>query len=81
MIRREVQLPPCCFEDKTVRHISGLRAERLNTLPDTTKGEIMPERSGLPAADFTLPDATGTMHTLQEFHGHWLLMVFHRHLG
>ncbi len=41
----------------------------------------MPARSGLPAAPFRLPDATGTVHTLEEFRGHWLLMVFHRHLG
>ena len=41
----------------------------------------MEDRSGLPAADFALPDATGTVLTLEEFRGHWLLMVFHRHLG
>lgn len=41
----------------------------------------MSARSGLPAVPFTLPDAAGAIHTLQEFRGHWLLMVFHRHLG
>ena len=41
----------------------------------------MPTRLDLPAVPFALPDATGAVHTLQEFRGHWLLLVFHRHLG
>ena len=38
-------------------------------------------RSGSPSPPFALPDAAGEMHTLEEFRGHWLLLVFHRHLG
>jgi peroxiredoxin len=36
---------------------------------------------GHPAASLTLPDATGRTHRLEDYKGHWLLLVFHRHLG
>ena len=36
---------------------------------------------GSPAVDFDLPDTTGHYHRLQDYRGHILLMVFHRHLG
>jgi peroxiredoxin len=36
---------------------------------------------GRPAASFTLPDAAGRDHRLEDYKGHWLLLVFHRHLG
>jgi peroxiredoxin len=36
---------------------------------------------GLPALPFSLPDSIGRIHTLEEYRGSWLLMVFHRHLG
>lgn len=36
---------------------------------------------GSAAVDFALPDAEGQTHTLAQYEGHWLLMVFHRHLA
>jgi len=36
---------------------------------------------GKPAAPFDLPDADGRAHTLADYTGRWLLLVFHRHLG
>lgn len=37
--------------------------------------------TGKPASDFKLTASDGTVHTLADYHGSWLLMVFHRHLG
>jgi peroxiredoxin len=36
---------------------------------------------GKPAIDFELKDSSGAVHRLQDYTGHWLLLVFHRHLG
>ena len=36
---------------------------------------------GKPAPQFTLYDADGTPHQLEDFRGKWLLLDFHRHLG
>lgn len=36
---------------------------------------------GKEAVAFELADATGTRHSLEQYQGHWLLLVFHRHLG
>ena len=36
---------------------------------------------GDPAVPFVLPDAEGRRHRLEDYAGHWLLLVFHRHLG
>jgi peroxiredoxin len=36
---------------------------------------------GHPAAQFALPDVEGGVHRLEDYQGHWLLLVFHRHLG
>ena len=36
---------------------------------------------GRPAVPFTLSDADGNPHCLEDFLGQWLLLVFHRHLG
>jgi peroxiredoxin len=33
------------------------------------------------AVAFALEDTAGTVHSLEEFRGRSLLMVFHRHLG
>ncbi len=41
----------------------------------------MPNREGSPAVEFELQDTQGNTHTLAEFSGRWLLLVFHRHLG
>lgn len=38
-------------------------------------------RVGHAAAPFTLPDVEGRAHRLEDYKGHWLLLVFHRHLG
>jgi peroxiredoxin len=35
---------------------------------------------GRPAFPFRLRDEGGRLHTLETCHGHWLLLVFHRHL-
>jgi peroxiredoxin len=35
---------------------------------------------GAPAAAFELEDTGGMVHRLEQYRGHWLLMVFHRHL-
>ena len=36
---------------------------------------------GKTALDFTLLDHRGTLRSLSDYQGQWLLMVFHRHLG
>lgn len=36
---------------------------------------------GLPAVPFELPDSSGEMHSLADYSGHRLLLVFHRHLS
>ena len=33
-----------------------------------------------PAVPFELADTAGTVHRLERYRGHWLLLVFHRHL-
>jgi len=37
--------------------------------------------TGMPAIPFRLRDSAGQSHSLLEYRGRWLLMVFHRHLG
>ena len=34
-----------------------------------------------PAVDFELPDIKGAVHRSADYGGHWLLLVFHRHLA
>ncbi len=41
----------------------------------------MKSKVGSPAVAFALEDTAGTVRRLDQFRGHWLLMVFHRHLG
>lgn len=36
---------------------------------------------GQQAVDFELPDSEGNIHQLSGDGIHWLLLVFHRHLG
>jgi peroxiredoxin len=36
---------------------------------------------GKPAIPFSLSDARGRIHRVEDYRGKWLLMVFHRHLG
>jgi len=36
---------------------------------------------GQAAPPFALEDSAGRTHTLEQFRGGWLLLVFHRHLG
>lgn len=36
---------------------------------------------GKPAGPFSLHDSHGTVHSLEEYAGSWLLLMFHRHLG
>jgi len=38
-------------------------------------------RVGSPAVEIDLPDLDGRVHRLSDYAGHWLLLVFHRHLG
>jgi hypothetical protein len=33
-----------------------------------------------PAVPCALEDTAGAVHRLEQYRGHWLLMVFHRHL-
>ncbi len=42
---------------------------------------IFRSQIGRGAIPFELPDAEGRIHRLADYHGHWLLLVFHRHLG
>jgi peroxiredoxin len=39
------------------------------------------DRTGKPAFDFSLLAADGSIKTSKDYSGHWLLMMFHRHLG
>ena len=41
----------------------------------------MPDLTGKTAIPFALPDSTGQIRRLEDYRGHWLLLVFHRHLG
>ncbi len=41
----------------------------------------MTDLTGKPAKPFSIRDCNGILHTLEEYRGCWLLMVFHRHLG
>jgi len=41
----------------------------------------MSHTEGRPAVEFELEDANGAVHSLSDYGGRWLLMVFHRHLG
>lgn len=42
---------------------------------------MYPRLEGSPAPDLALPDLAGRIHSLDDYSGHWLLLVFHRHLG
>ena len=44
------------------------------------EARIMNDRTGSPAVPFELPDDRDNMHTLSQYAGDWLLLVFHRHL-
>jgi peroxiredoxin len=41
----------------------------------------MSDLTGKPAKPFSIRDSNGTLHSLEDYKGNWLLMVFHRHLG
>jgi peroxiredoxin len=41
----------------------------------------MTNQVGDPAIEFELNDSTGKTHRLVDYRGHWVLLVFHRHLG
>jgi peroxiredoxin len=41
----------------------------------------MTSRLGAAAVAFELPDVSGATYRLRDFADHWLLLVFHRHLG
>ncbi len=41
----------------------------------------MNDRVGLRAVPFELPDEGQNTHTLSQYSGEWLLLVFHRHLA
>jgi peroxiredoxin len=40
----------------------------------------MKSQVGSPAVPFALEDTAGAAHRLEQYRGHWLLLVFHRHL-
>ena len=39
------------------------------------------DRVGSPAVSFEAPDELENMRSLSDYSGHWLLLVFHRHLA
>ena len=41
----------------------------------------MDNQTGKPAIPFELADTDGMTHSLADYLGKWLLLVFHRHLG
>ena len=41
----------------------------------------MRSKVGTAAVPFELTDALGVVRRLDQYAGHWLLLVFHRHLG
>ena len=41
----------------------------------------MTSNVGKKAVGFELQDGSGAVHPLQDYAGHWVLLVFHRHLG
>jgi hypothetical protein len=45
------------------------------------KNTVMSDKCGKAAVYFELPDADGVMHSLSDYRGNWLLLVFHRHFG
>ncbi len=51
----------------------------LRALP--TPSQAMETKRGQPAVGFRLPEFTGRWHQLADYSGHWLLLVFHRHLA
>jgi hypothetical protein len=48
--------------------------------PATEAKERVTATLGNLAPRFALKDTAGTVHTLEEYAGKWLLLVFHRHL-
>jgi len=49
------------------------------TVVSTREGD-MKSKIGSFAVAFVLEDTAGTVHRLEQYRGHWLLMVFLRHL-
>ncbi len=41
----------------------------------------MKSNVGSPAVGFALEDTAGAVHRVEQYRGHWLLMVFLRHLS
>jgi hypothetical protein len=55
-----------------------------NRLPCTRHSDIdyaMNNLTGKTAVPFSLHDSINHIHSLDDYRGSWLLMVFHRHLG
>ena len=51
------------------------------TAPSCEKLRFVSDLTGKPAIPFRLRGIDGRVHTLEEYRGGWLLMVFHRHFG
>jgi cytochrome oxidase Cu insertion factor (SCO1/SenC/PrrC family) len=60
---------------------SSTAAQDPDRTPDHERFARMTGKVGKPAVDFELKDASGAVHRLHDYDGHWLLLVFHRHLG
>ena len=58
-----------------------IRARVPNPGSEENEGWPMNDRVGLRAVPFELPDAREDIHTLGQYSGDWLLLVFHRHLA
>jgi hypothetical protein len=77
----ELDLITCCSAGGNRKYLSR---DGKDCLPGSSHSAIhstMRNLSGQPATPFSLPDSSGQIHTLEEYRGSWLLMVFHRHLG
>lgn len=53
----------------------------LSRRADIISGMTTKNLTGIPAIPFQLSDSLGRLYSLADFSGHWLLLVFHRHLG
>lgn len=64
-----------------VQRADGGMAGQVSSHRSDLEQSMFEQRTGRPAVDFELSDASGRSHHLSDFRGRWLLLVFHRHLG
>ncbi len=66
---------------RTVRQYRGARPLGKLGVGVLEREDEMRTQVGSPAVEFALEDTVGSVYRLEHYRGHWLLMVFHRHLG